>query len=314
MIIKTLIFTILLAMGSLFFWQPSLWAMRYIYTSDPHWTADVREDISGTNKTPEIPSAAITAANPRSGNASLALTTSGELGDWSFFTRFAGGVSQPWGPLPPEVQVDPWGALADISGLSFDWYRATQTDYINYDSQDPWNFQTPALRLLVKDGTNFSELVWEGYYSGNTDFEIGAWVAQDLADQYFWRHTITVEGYTTPHGDVDPFEENHVLLAMSLGEWSDQTHTYYEDPYVYGLSVGVGSNWPGEYLGFVDNVYLSFSSMGDVLCDNFELPRPIPEPATFYLLSTVTGILAIRRKFTSAYDPNRLFGRSKQAS
>jgi hypothetical protein len=283
-----------------------------VFPDDPYWNADVRGEAT----------AAITAQKPNNGNASLALTTSGlkttnnqndPLNDWGFYTRYSDSSQG-------------WGLLDDIWDLSFDWYRDTPTTPggTSLVSWDPWRVQTPALRLYIKDniynannmiiGTFESELVWEAYYSFENfnstkdRIMIGGWVDQSLVgegqlDQNFWRHTISIEGYTVATGqEVYPYLHDQLLKACTVSEWA--SGYYSNDAYIYGLSVGVGSMWPYAYNGFVDNVYLTFSdSTGNittVLNDNFELP--VPEPATLLLFGSGMGIMALGRRWRRKKD------------
>ena len=256
-----------------------------IYPSDLRWSVNNR--IGGSSSISDI--------NPRGGNeyvennlvgnASLALTTTGDLNDWAFYTRSVGNPG--------------WGLLSDINALSFDWYRETAIRE-GLVSWDPWNVQTPALRLLINDAGTISELVWERYYTPanfSTDMQIGSWVEQDLMNQNFWRHIFSPEGYTISTGEnIDPYIHEQTLMALPLSFWASSD--YYSDYYysdaatVYGLSVGVGSNWPFPYSGFVDNIFLSFDNInGIVISDNFELPAPVPEPSTLLLLVSGMAVL-----------------------
>lgn len=227
----------------------------------------------------------ITATNPRSGTGSLELTTTGDLFDWAFFKRVAPG--------------DAWGLLSAVNCLTFDWYRSA------YTLPDPapaaltaetWQEQTPVLRLLVKDvqggQTVISHLVWERWYNtvGVVDpTENDTWHFENLSNQLFWRH---IEGgltYTNAGCKEGSFIDSASLQTFSLTGWID--NCYSSSAQVFGIMVGVGSAWPGEYHGFVDNVQLKFAGdAGFTVEDNFDFPADtptdvVPEPATISLLA-----------------------------
>lgn len=252
-----------------------------VYPDDPYWTSD--EEGTGT--------AAISADQPNNGNASLALTTSTPFEDWAYYTCYA-------------EEGTSWGLLSEIEALSFDWYRETEIDE-DYLAWDPWNVQTPVLRLLIQDGDTLSELIWEEYYTDANPLLIGEWnYNENLIDQNFWRHTITDEGYTLYDGtEVYPYTHEDPLLATTLSDWAtlqypDLEYPYSEDAVVYGLSIGVGNMWPGEYIAYVDNIFLSFNNANGIVIDaNFELPESVPEPATMLLFGSGMGIIAMGRRW-----------------
>lgn len=271
-----------------------------VYPDDPYWGPD---DRTAAENPDNAGTAGISAEQPRSGNASLKLTLGGsekdsveerveeDRDDWAFYTRTAD-------------EGESWGLLSEVSALSFDWYVGEiDTETNEVADNDPFNWQTPVLRLLIEDEGTFSELVWEQYYTDGSDtFEMGQWFTEDLMDdQYFWCYIVD-EGYTLTTGDViENYLEDaaDVLLAQTLFDWLDY---YSENAIVYGISLGVGSNWLGTYVGYVDNILLSFttganeeSSTYTVLNDNFELP--VPEPSTMLLLGTcLATFLAGRRR------------------
>lgn len=259
-------------------------------------------------------SAQITGVNPRYGNGSLALSTTGGLVDWGFYVHLSGD--------------NPWGKLGDLSALSFEWYRTGLTpstdnlpDYIDPSSwpDQPWLAQTPALRLLlgqeVNGGLVMSELVWEKYYTDASATTNDSWVPEDLVGQYFW-HAMggtqywvnnqcqPQDGGFVPDGQSPPNVFSGGLLLGTPTGWANgwfadalatdacsQAQFNLGDAYVYGIMVGVGSNWPDQYQGYVDWVKLAFAGgeeSGDyAVWANFELPETtVPEPGTMALLAT----------------------------
>ena len=87
-------------------------AQRTVYPSGP-WVSDVR----GSNG-----SAQITGNNPRNGNGSLELGTTGDPFDWGAFNLFS---NDPLG----------FGALGNLNHLSFDWYRLRHSCWCEFRHQ-----------------------------------------------------------------------------------------------------------------------------------------------------------------------------------
>jgi PEP-CTERM motif-containing protein len=221
----------------------------------------------------------ITGTNPRNGNGSLELSVDGDLTDWTFFNLFAGN------PL----LTPGWGLLSDVDRVGFDWFRVAMPP----TGDVPWQRQTPVLRLYVRSGDaaapTFSELVWERYYNADTPAPTDQWISENLSNQFFWR-VVTGQGYTIADCSNPPdITPGIPLRTASPATWGSPNNCYDSNAIVYGIGVGLGSNWPNPYEGFVDNVQLGFA--GDeslTVWDNFELAdsNTTPEPATLVLFGS----------------------------
>ncbi|MGH7562060.1 MAG: PEP-CTERM sorting domain-containing protein [Gemmatimonadales bacterium] len=250
-----------------------------IQPGDPRWLADFNVYPSEVNHA----TVDITATNPRSGTGSLELTTSGSLFDWAFFKR---------------TEAESWGLLSDVNCLAFEWYRAPYVlppDAPSSLTAETWQEQTPVMRVLVRDLVGgewlVSHLVWERWYNTRdvlAPTPTGVWNFESMTSQLFWRHFDGGLTYTNAGCFNSGFINSSQLQTYSLDGWVQ--NCYSSSAHVFGVMIGVGSMWPGEYQAWLDNVQLAFAGQqGYTLEDNFDFAGPptvVPEPATVALVAT----------------------------
>jgi len=238
--------------------------------------------------------ATVTGANPRYGfgdvgSGSLQMRTTGKMEDWVFAYRYADTN---------------WGMLSEITSLSFDWFRSSTPNWDADITKDgiqlyDWKYKSPAFRLFFGDNT---EIVWESYFNRpiNNDVSyIDTWQTSEMINGNFWYRDGA--GYslntTSCFTNEMPVWGGNVQ-AITISDILD----CYGDKEVVGVGVGLGSQWPYEYKGFVDNVKVAREGV-EVLNTNFDrLPEAtvVPEPSTYAMM--IVGLVGIgmvaRRKRT----------------
>lgn len=235
---------------------------------------------------------AVTGSKPRYGFGdvgfgSLQLHTTGKMEDWVFAYRYA------------ETN---WGMLSQLSSLSFDWYRSSNPNWDADVTKDgiqlyDWKYKSPAFRVFLSDNT---EIVWENYFNRPIDNDVSyvdTWQTSEMINGNFWYRNEA--GYSLSNGPCltsDMPVWGGGVQALTISE----IVTCYGDKQIVGVGVGLGSQWPYAYKGFVDNVIVT-SNGNQVLNTNFDhksIPTTtVPEPSTYaMMLVGLVGIGMVTRR------------------
>ena len=196
-----------------------------------------------------------------------------------------------------------------------------------------WAYKTPVLRLQLRehrDGFDdvISELVWEGYYNqcslgadptcANNITPVDQWVTQTgMQNDNFWYVRPPVVGGSASYssggacgnqmsfwaGGVNSQNQTNLFSGATLApDGSVITPAgclFGANVEIIGVAVGVGSQWPLPYHGYVDNVRLGFTGQDGLALDaNFDVIAT-PEPSTYALMAfglVGLGFAAQRRR------------------
>ena len=216
--------------------------------------------------------AAISGANPRSGNGSVQMSLTNDSGKADY--------AYTWG-----FKAD--RTLGSLNSLGYDWFRA---------GGDSAAHLQPAMRLLYDaDGDASSTgdqgyLVWEQIYQGAPTLQ-GQWVSSDILGGNFWQRQFS------PGNTVEDFDMTLAQWTAGMAPGVATFDRLSGATAILGIEFGIGSGWGGTFDGFVDNVRVGFAG-ADATTFNFELERnDVPEPASLALLALgAFGIAAARRR------------------
>lgn len=254
-----------------------LFAQGEIVTPDvPKWSVDVQGTAT----------VAVTTDNPRFGYGdvgfmSLALHTTGNMHDWAFVTRAM-------------VDGESWGTLRTLTQLSFDWFRSSVPNWDATETADAiplydWMYKSPVLRILLEHG---AELVWENYFNRDGDLlYIDTWQTSDVLGGRFWYRQGDL--YSTV-GDQCAVDALGVWTGLHQPVTIHEAAACFGNAQIVGISVGVGSQWPYAFTGYVDNVMIGFDGSSTVNANfdrRIEETSTVPEPSTIVMLAI--GLLAL---------------------
>lgn len=190
------------------------------------------------------------------GNGSLEL-----LGDR---TRFF-GLGNPFNP------ASNLGLLSALIDFRFDW-AITENSMSNFSTD-----YTPALRLHIFDGTQRSELIWEGAYNGT----------YGNTNRNTWYSTSFLDNFHQWVANVGPTE----IYNRSINDWKS---IYSSAAYISAVSIGVGSGVGSNYQAFADNLTIQFAG-NTATTFNFELESTqVPAPAALILM--LSGLFLLSRR------------------
>jgi hypothetical protein len=220
---------------------------------------------------------------PRSGNGSVYFNSPGSLGkaDIEYFASpvNAGGNFAP-NPYDPSSIL---GSLADLSHLSYEWYRDSISTAPNH--------LHPVLRLGIlrvnsDNSINLGYLIFERVYNGFSGAApTDIWQSDNIIGSNYGLWATASLGFGDPN-------VNFSQVFKTIPDWVSAANAVGATLFVISVNAGIGSGWNGTFKGAVDNITFGFG--GNYTTYNFEV---VPEPASMVALgSGLIGLLGLRRR------------------
>ena len=220
---------------------------------------------------------------PRSGNGSVYFNSQSSTGraDIEYFAdpvNASGNFAS--NPFNPSSILGP---LADLSHLSYEWYRD--------GSSTAQDFLHPVLRLGVlrvnsDNSINLGYLIFERVFNGFSGAApTNSWQSDDIVSNNYGLWATASLGFGDPN-------VNFSQVFKTLSGWVSAANAANATLFVISVNAGIGSGWNGTFEGAVDNITFGFG--GNYTTYNFEV---VPEPASMLALgSGLIGLLGLRRR------------------
>ncbi|KAK9918946.1 hypothetical protein WJX75_008249 [Coccomyxa subellipsoidea] len=231
-----------------------------VYTLGPDLQAFPQSQPWVSFDTRNAGTVSITSDNPRRGDGSLRLFTTGpaDKAQVEGVYNVVGGA--------------PLGTLGDLvaGSLSFEY---------NVPSASP----VPAFRLVIVNSANaVVALVWERAYQTNPVPPLNVWVTEDMTNQNFWIRS------NTHNYDNAVVPSNYQPLSVWATGFQGKDPSFGPSPVstppltgadkIYAVQIGIGSGLAGSTT-YVDTPMLKFGNGGASYTANFEVGPP-PQPCT----------------------------------